>query len=338
MPTLYDNFSQVRQYIDQGKPDLTSYVTKTELANCSYATTSQLSSYLPLSGGTLNGNLTLGNTYFLTVGTERAWKLFEDGSGGNAYICLQANVDSKHFYIRDNAGNNIRQIYESSNDTNRSFVKNFTPNTYTNNITPNSNGVYTLGNSSLQWAYTYTNNLILDGININDTLSAINSTNKTHYGTAVHDRTSYTVTATVDDFETDSNGNPLAGTTICIKLTSITGTNPATLYPVKFIVNGKELPRWYDTAAITANGRNWYRDMSEGAGRYWYWVFDGTYWVWHGISSEQNTTYSNMTDAEASAGTSTTGRLIKPVTLATYYTAKSCFSYDSSTGTLTITI
>ena len=271
MPTLYDNFSQVRQYIDQGKPDLTSYVTKTELANCSYATTSQLSSYLPLTGGTLNGNLTLYNTY-------------------------------------------------------------------TNNITPNSNSVYTLGNSSLQWAYTYTNNLILDGTDINDTLSAINSTCKTHYGTAVHDRTSYTVNATVDDFETDSNGNPLAGTTICIKLTSITGTNPATLYPVKFIVNGKELPRWYDTAAITANGRNWYRDMSEGAGRYWYWVFDGTYWVWHGISSEQNTTYSNMTDAEASAGTSTTGRLIKPVTLATYYTAKSCFSYDSSTGTLTITI
>jgi len=38
MPTLYDNFSQVKQYIDQEIPDLTSYVTKTELANCSYLT------------------------------------------------------------------------------------------------------------------------------------------------------------------------------------------------------------------------------------------------------------------------------------------------------------
>ena len=40
--TLYDNFSQVRQYIDQEKPDLTSYVTKTELANCGYITSSDL--------------------------------------------------------------------------------------------------------------------------------------------------------------------------------------------------------------------------------------------------------------------------------------------------------
>jgi len=46
MPTLYDNFSQVRQYINQEKPDLTSYVTKTELANASYVTSDTLNSYL----------------------------------------------------------------------------------------------------------------------------------------------------------------------------------------------------------------------------------------------------------------------------------------------------
>lgn len=58
MPTLYDNFSQVKQYIDQEKPDLTSYVTKTELANCGYITAndisgkadkSELNSYLSVS-------------------------------------------------------------------------------------------------------------------------------------------------------------------------------------------------------------------------------------------------------------------------------------------------
>lgn len=336
--TLYDNFSQVRQYIDQEKPDLSSYVTKSELSGCSYATTSELSSYLPLTGGILTGDLTINNTYILTIGSQRAWKVFEDGSGGGAYIALQANVDSKNFYIRDNAGNNIRQIYESSANPAKSFVKNFTPNTYTNSILPNANNDKNLGSSSAQWANTYTNNLYLNGTNINDTLSTINSTGKLHCGTAVHDRTSYTTTCTVDSFETDSNGNPLVGTTICVKLTSITGTNPSTLYPIKFIVNGKELPRWYAQAEVTTNGRSWYRDMNDGIGRYWYWFFDGTYWVWQGISDERDTTYSSMTDAEASAGTSTTGRLIKPVTLATYYTAKSCFSYDSSTGTLTITI
>ena len=132
--TLYDNFSQVRQYIDQEKPDLSSYVTKSELSNCgyltsipseyitqqelsgnSYATTSELSNYLPLTGGTLNGNLTLGNTYFLTVGTQRAWKLFEDGSGGGAYIALQNTVHSKSFYIKDETNNDLVQVLSRGN-------------------------------------------------------------------------------------------------------------------------------------------------------------------------------------------------------------------------------
>ena len=47
--TLYDNFSQVRQYIDQEKPDLSSYVTKTELSNCGYLTS------IPVKYPTLTG-------------------------------------------------------------------------------------------------------------------------------------------------------------------------------------------------------------------------------------------------------------------------------------------
>lgn len=352
--TLYDNFSQVRQYIDQEKPDLSSYVTKTELSNCgyltsipseyitqqelsanSYATTSELSSYLPLSGGTLNGNLTISNTYVLTLGTERPWQIYETGTGAGAYIVMKGGPNKK-FYIADQYTNPIIEHLSNSSSTN--YVKIHTDITYTCNIKPINSNSYSLGTADSTWSYTYTKNLILNGTDINNTLSIINSTGKIHYGTAVHDRTSYTVTATVDDFETDSNGNPLVGTTICVKLTSITGTNPSTLYPIKFIVNGKELPRWYGNTAVTTNGRNWYRDMSDGTGRYWYWFWDGTYWVWQGMSDEKDTTYSSMTDAEINAGTSTTGRLIKPVTLATYYTAKSCFNYDSSTGTLTITI
>ena len=425
MPTLYDNFSQVKQYIDQEIPDLSSYVSKSELANCgyltsvpseyitqqelsdnSYATTTYVSdNYLSLHGDrVMDGTLTLGNEVPAILGTERSWKIYEGGTGGTAYIALQGNVDSKNFYIRDNAGNDVLRILESS-QSGKSLISHFTVNTYTNNIIPNTDNTYTLGSHSLtryfqsaythrvylgnqirlvddgnnsstfaiyqggvghysfepesfhpygttytgvislgtssrQWGSTYTKNLFLDGTDINNTLSSINSVGKIHYGTAVHDRTSYTTTCTVDSFETDSNGNPLVGTTICVKLTSITGTNPATLYPVKFIVNGKENLRWYSNVAQTSfgNGRNWYRDMNDGSNNYWYWFWDGSYWVWQGLSQERDTTYSSMSDAEASAGISTTGRLIKPVTLATYYTAKSCFSYDSSTGTLTITI
>lgn len=45
-PTLYDNFSQVRQYIDEhsgGSQDLSAYVSKTELSNCGYITTGDVS-------------------------------------------------------------------------------------------------------------------------------------------------------------------------------------------------------------------------------------------------------------------------------------------------------
>lgn len=171
MPTLYDNFSQVRQYIDQEKPDLASYVTKTELANCGYVTNSVLSSYLPLSGGTLNGNLTLGNTYFLTVGTQRAWKLFEGGTGSGAYICLQANVDAKSFFIRDKYNNNIIQVYNSNAAGN--YVKNYNSITYTCNIKPINSNSYTLGTSDSTWSYTYTKNLILNGANIIDTINGM---------------------------------------------------------------------------------------------------------------------------------------------------------------------
>lgn len=194
--TLYDNFSQVRQYIDQEKPDLSSYVTKTELSNCgyltsvpseyitqqelsgnSYATTSELSSYLPLSGGTLNGNLTLGNTYFLTVGTQRAWKLFEDGSGRGAYIALQATVDSKSFFIRDVNNNNIIEVF--NNNAAANYVKNYNLITYTCNIKPINSNTYTLGSSDSIWTSTYTNNIYSTNIILSYGYNWIKNTSNT---------------------------------------------------------------------------------------------------------------------------------------------------------------
>ena len=51
MPTLYDNFSQVRQYMDQEKPDLSSYVSNSELESMSYATTTYVADYVAEHGG-----------------------------------------------------------------------------------------------------------------------------------------------------------------------------------------------------------------------------------------------------------------------------------------------
>ena len=329
------------EYITQAELSANGYLTSHQ-SLADYPTYSYVSdNYLSLHGDrVMGGTLTLGNAVPAILGTERSWKIYEGGTGSGAYIALQGQVDSKNFFVRDNAGNNVLQILESS-ISGRSQIHHFSVNTYTNNIIPKGNNNKNLGSSSAQWAYTYTQNLILDGTNINDTIDSVKSIGKIHVGTATHNRTTYTTTCTVDDFETDSNGKPLAGTMIAVKLTSITGTNPSTLYQVHFVVNNKESDRLYGNTNSAnngfGNGRNWYRDMNDGLNRYWYWVFDGTYWVWHGISDERDTTYSAMSDAEASAGTSTSARLIKPVTLATYYTAKSCFSFDSSTNTLTIT-
>ena len=178
MPTLYDNFSQVRQYIDQGKPDLASYVTKTELANCgyltsipseyitqqelstnSYATTTYVSNnYLSLHGDRLmDGTLILGNAVPVILGSERSWKIYEGETGSKAYIALQANVDAKSFFIRDKYNNNIIQVYNSNTAGN--YVKNYNLNTYTCSIVPNTDNSYTIGSHTLskyfQSAYTH---------------------------------------------------------------------------------------------------------------------------------------------------------------------------------------
>jgi len=123
MPTLYDNFSQVKQYIDQEKPDLTSYVTKTELANCSYVTSSDLNNYLPLSGGTLRGNLIPSQSASYNLGSSSSrWK----------------EVRSKFTY------------------TDTAYLQDTS---YTKSIVPNENNTYSLGSSSYKYNKVWATNL-----------------------------------------------------------------------------------------------------------------------------------------------------------------------------------
>ena len=65
-------------------------------------------------------------------------------------------------------------------------------------------------------------------------------------------------------------------------------------------------PMRYNNAAITTSTDSivWAANIPS------IWVFDGTYWVFLGHGLDSNTTYSSMSQAEASAGTSTTARTI----------------------------
>jgi hypothetical protein len=64
---------------------------------------------------------------------------------------------------------------------------------------------------------------------------------------------------------------------------------------------------WYNTASYTGSGG----DIGGYANKYIYYVYDGTYWVWLGMGVENNTTYSNMSVAEGTAGTATTSRVMR---------------------------
>lgn len=162
MPTLYDNFSQVRQYIDENN---TSYVSKTELANASYVTSSQLSdcSYATTSyvadyvatygGGVIDENIVpkKNNTYTLGDSTYRYYTVYSE----NFMTRNKCSVHSTSDY----------NIYLKINNADRWTFD-------TLNLVPNSNNDHNLGSSTYLFAATYT-----DAVYYNTNNKIYNTTN-----------------------------------------------------------------------------------------------------------------------------------------------------------------
>ena len=146
--TLYDNFSQVRQYIDQEKPDLTSYVTKTELTNCGYVTSSDL----PVINENIvpkeNNTYTLGDSSYMYNATYST-KFYTE------YLYLNENK----VYIYSNS---TGQMKFGVNGADR-FRINY--NTFEPSITGNTN---LGGGISNPFTNAYFKNLYLNGTNIED--------------------------------------------------------------------------------------------------------------------------------------------------------------------------
>lgn len=92
----------------------------------------------------------------------------------------------------------------------------------------------------------------------------------------------------------------VAGAIITVKFTNTNTANNPT-----FNVNGSGAKSvWYNTAAVTTSNLN----RAGYATRPQMYVYDGTYWIWMGMSAEGNTTYSVMSASELSTGTATTAR------------------------------
>ena len=117
--------------------------------------------------------------------------------------------------------------------------------------------------------------------------------------------------ATVEPFPVDEDNKPLVGTIIAVKFAN-TNKYKTSGTTMTLNVNGTgAYPIYYNDAEIvsttTAN------TLACGyKNRYIYYLFNGTQWVWLTASYDTNTTYSAMTQAEITAGTSTTGRTITP--------------------------
>lgn len=164
--TLYDNFSQIRQYIDQEKPDLSSYVTKTELAACSYVTSSDLpiinESIVPKE----NNTYTLGDANHLYNATY------------TKYLYLNENK----VYIHSNSPG-LMNFGVNGADRFRINYNTFEP-----SITGSTN---LGGGTSNPFTNAYFKNLYLNGTNIEDRFTYLIWTGTAAEYAALSDYTTY---------------------------------------------------------------------------------------------------------------------------------------------------
>lgn len=151
MPTLYDNFSQVRQYIEQEKPDLTSYVTKTELANCGYLTSVPVK-YPTLTGFPIPSGATEVNF--------RSDGLTIDKSTYNLYPTTISYTNAKSESDRTWIGMGTLKNYVNGRiaEIETSYVTSSDLPIIDESIVPKENNTYTLGDANHLYNTTYSTN------------------------------------------------------------------------------------------------------------------------------------------------------------------------------------
>lgn len=137
-------------YITMDDIDACGYITMGDVSSCGYITAGDIPSVVvPVIDENLipkeTGTYTLGDaSHFYNVAYSYVFNL-----GNNARI--QNDAGGISFRIGDYAGIRVGSL---------SFY-------------PQSNNTKSLGTSSMQWAYTYTNNLILNGTNIMDIIGDV---------------------------------------------------------------------------------------------------------------------------------------------------------------------
>ena len=119
--------------------------------------------------------------------------------------------------------------------------------------------------------------------------SYVDNSRRIYIGTCSSAGADTTKEITIDDFPTVTENSvvkPEIGSVIGVKYTD---TDAAHTAQVKLKVNScAEFPVWYSNAEVTSTAAN--GDVLGAAGRYTYYVFDGSYWVW--LAKSHETYYS----------------------------------------------
>lgn len=100
-----------------------------------------------------------------------------------------------------------------------------------------------------------------------------------------------------------------AGATIYVKFDANNTYSATAAVPVKLNVNNTGAKNVYYGGSSAPTGAN-----TTAFGRANYinqYIYDGTYWVWQGSSTDNNTTYSAMSVSELTTGTATTARSVR---------------------------
>ena len=127
------------------------------------------------------------------------------------------------------------------------------------------------------------------------------TTRSAYLGTCATDAAVSTKVCAVEPFPLDGQGKPLVGTVVAVKF-----DNSNTKSKPKLDVNNTgEANIWYNNGVYTSSSH-----IAGYAGRYVYYMWDGTYWVFLSWGYDTNSTYASMTDEMLKAGTNTSARLV----------------------------
>ena len=129
-------------------PDLSAYVTKNELSAQSYATTSDLNGYLPITGGNLQGNLIPSQSASYNLGSSSS--IWKEIRGKFVYTDTAYIGDINYITNTSNSGMII--------NINRSNICSFLGGINIG-ISPASDKSASLGNPQQYWKSTYTSNI-----------------------------------------------------------------------------------------------------------------------------------------------------------------------------------